>query len=190
MIKPKLSCDDVYFSWKRPYSQGHVYTPTHCEIVGSAPPTTPRSTICDKASKSILPPTVTLFIQLRLSSIVDERVWTTPLFSKKKNSSISPPSSIPPLETLKKKDQSYTHILLKGNPRKRKPMPTNHTHTFYLRGIPVAEFCLQQLRFAQNHNHVQRTVQNREQDVYYPREIKKKTMTSEESQRSINTVCS
>ena len=41
--------------------------------------------------------------------------------------------------TLEKFDQSYTHILLKGNPRKRKPMPTNHTHTFYLRGILRAE---------------------------------------------------
>ena len=40
---------------------------------------------------------------------------------------------------LAKLDQSYTYILLKGNPRKRKPMLTNHTHTIYLRGIPVAE---------------------------------------------------
>ena len=78
-----------------------------------------------------------------------------PLFKKKKISSISPPSSIPPLETLKKKKKSYTHILLKGNPRcgitimcselcKNREQDvyyprnlTNHTHTFYLRGIPV-----------------------------------------------------
>ena len=63
-------------------------------------------------------------------------------FSLKKKSSISPPSSIPPLETLKKKDQSYTHILLKENP------PCGIT-------IMCSELC-----------------KNREQDVYYPREIR------------------
>ena len=50
--------------------------------------------------------------------------------------------------------------------KKKNPLSKSHfsqlsfaqnTHT--LKNILVAGFCLQQLRFAQNHNHVQRTVQ-------------------------------